>query len=153
MWNFRSHTVSVCIGLWCYRPMHEHHRPMHARTACIAPWHHRPMNALTAWDLRFQVCLGCTFTSNYFGLMDLLSLSLDIGDTKWGWQRQIHQQEAVRLGSRSGDGKQQVTVFEDWGHIFSRVWPFYEQAVSNLDRSMHRSLSCSQLIHRRVAHN
>jgi hypothetical protein len=26
------------------------------------------------------------------------------------------------------------------GHIFSRVWPFYEWAVSNLDRSMHRSL-------------
>jgi hypothetical protein len=26
------------------------------------------------------------------------------------------------------------------GHIFSHVRPFYEQAVSNLDRSMHRSL-------------
>jgi hypothetical protein len=26
------------------------------------------------------------------------------------------------------------------GRIFSRVQPFYERAVSNLDRSMHRSL-------------
>ena len=26
------------------------------------------------------------------------------------------------------------------GHIFSRVQPFYEQAVSNLDRPKHRSL-------------
>jgi hypothetical protein len=26
------------------------------------------------------------------------------------------------------------------GHIFSRVCPFYERAVSDLDRSMHRSL-------------
>jgi hypothetical protein len=36
--NFRFHAVSACsnhvIGLWC-------HRPMHALTACIAPWHHR----------------------------------------------------------------------------------------------------------------
>ncbi len=28
----------------------------------------------------------------------------------------------------------------NWVHIFSCVWPFYEWAVSNLDRSMHRSL-------------
>ena len=27
-----------------------------------------------------------------------------------------------------------------WGHIFSRVWPFYERAVSDLDWSMHISL-------------
>ncbi len=27
-----------------------------------------------------------------------------------------------------------------WGHIFSHVQPFYEQGVSNLDRSMHISL-------------
>ncbi len=27
-----------------------------------------------------------------------------------------------------------------WGRIFSCVWPIYERAVSNLDRSMHRSL-------------
>ncbi len=27
-----------------------------------------------------------------------------------------------------------------WGRIFSCVWPFYERAVSNQDRSMHRSL-------------
>jgi hypothetical protein len=27
-----------------------------------------------------------------------------------------------------------------WGRIFSHVWPFYEWAVSDLDRSMHRSL-------------
>jgi hypothetical protein len=30
--------------------------------------------------------------------------------------------------------------FESRGHIFSHVRPFYEQAVSNLDKSMHRSL-------------
>ncbi len=29
---------------------------------------------------------------------------------------------------------------EGRGRIFSHVRPFYEQAVSNLDRSMHRSL-------------
>jgi hypothetical protein len=27
-----------------------------------------------------------------------------------------------------------------WDRIFSCAWPFYEQAVSDLDRSMHRSL-------------
>jgi hypothetical protein len=30
--------------------------------------------------------------------------------------------------------------FESRGHIFSRVWPFYERAMSDLDKSMHRSL-------------
>jgi hypothetical protein len=29
---------------------------------------------------------------------------------------------------------------QERGRIFSRVRPFYERAVSNLDRSMHRSL-------------
>jgi len=29
---------------------------------------------------------------------------------------------------------------DTWGYIFSRVWPFYERAVSNLGRSMHGSL-------------
>jgi hypothetical protein len=39
--------------------------------------------------------------------------------------------------------KCEVRTFQysnDWGRIFSRVRPFYEWAVSNLDRSMHRSL-------------
>ncbi len=42
-----------------------------------------------------------------------------------------------------------------WGHIFSHVRPFYERAVSNLDRPMHRSLSLghSRLAHRWVAHD
>ena len=42
------------------------------------------------------------------------------------------------------------------GCIFSRVRPFYERAVSDLDRSMHRSLwglGHSQLAHKRVAHD
>ncbi len=30
--------------------------------ACIGLWCHRLMHALTAWDLKFQVCLGYTFT-------------------------------------------------------------------------------------------
>ncbi len=50
-WNFRSHAVSACIGLWC-------HRPMHACTACIAPWHYKLMHAVTAQALLFWFCLG-----------------------------------------------------------------------------------------------
>jgi hypothetical protein len=40
-------------------------------------------------------------------------------------------------------------------HIFSHVQPFYEQAVCNLDRSMHIYLwvYVAHLIHRRVAHD
>jgi len=33
-----------------------------------------------------------------------------------------------------------ILAFRFRGRIFSRVQPFYEQAVSNLDRPMHRSL-------------
>ncbi len=33
-----------------------------------------------------------------------------------------------------------LSVQETRGRIFSRVWPFYEQAVSDLDKYMHRSL-------------
>ncbi len=48
------------IGLWC-------HRAIHAVSACINMCCHRPiawlLHALTAWDLKFQVCLGYTFTS------------------------------------------------------------------------------------------
>ena len=65
-WNFRSHAVSACIGLWCHRLMHAPHRFMHACTACIATWHHRLMHAVTAWALLFWFCLRCTFTSSYF---------------------------------------------------------------------------------------
>ncbi len=54
-WNFRSHAVSACIGMW-------HHRPMDARTACIAPWHHRLMHAVTAWALLFWFRLRYIFT-------------------------------------------------------------------------------------------
>jgi len=50
-WNNRAHAVTACIGLWC-----------HGR----ALWHHRLitllLNALTVWDLKFQVCLRYTFT-------------------------------------------------------------------------------------------
>jgi len=35
---------------------------LHALTACIGLWHHEAiawlLHALTAWDLKFQVCLG-----------------------------------------------------------------------------------------------
>ncbi len=65
-WNFRSHAVSTCIGLWHHRSMHAPHRLMHACTACIAPWHHRPMHAVTAWDLLFWFHCGNTFISSYF---------------------------------------------------------------------------------------
>jgi len=42
------------------------------------------------------------------------------------------------------------------GRIFSCVRPLCERVVSDLDRSMHRSLwglGHSQLVHRRVTHN
>ncbi len=41
------------------------------------------------------------------------------------------------------------------GHIFSRVRPSYEWAVSDLDRSAYLSMGLgrSQLIHRRVLHD
>jgi hypothetical protein len=35
---------------------------MHALHAWISLWHQRPIHALTAWDLKFQVCVGHTFT-------------------------------------------------------------------------------------------
>jgi hypothetical protein len=60
-WNFRSHEVSACIGLWCHGLMHGPHRLMHACTAFIAPWCHRPMHAVTAWALLFWFHLGYTF--------------------------------------------------------------------------------------------
>ncbi len=66
-WNFRSHAVSACIGLWCHRPMLAPHRLMHACTACIAPWHHRLMHAVTAWAVLLWFCLRYTFISTYFG--------------------------------------------------------------------------------------
>jgi hypothetical protein len=53
--NNIAHAVTACMGLWC-------HGAMHAVHACISLWCHRPMQALTAWDLKFQVCLGYTFT-------------------------------------------------------------------------------------------
>ncbi len=65
-WNFRSHAVSACIGLWSRRLMHAPHRLMHACTACIAPWSPRLMHAVTAWALLFWFQLGYTFISSYF---------------------------------------------------------------------------------------
>jgi len=52
---------------------------MHKPVRCLhGLWHHRSMHALTAWDLKFQVCLGYTFISSYF-------------DTQCGclWQQQF----------------------------------------------------------------
>jgi len=46
----------------------------HAVTACICLWHHGRCDitgrshTLTAWALKFQACLGYTFTSSYFGM-------------------------------------------------------------------------------------
>ena len=48
--NSRAHAVTAGIDLW-----------RHGRCD-IMGWSH----ALTAWDLKFQVCLGYTFTSSYF---------------------------------------------------------------------------------------
>ncbi len=59
-WNFRSHAVSACIGLW-------HHWFMHTCTECIAPWHHRLMHAVIAWALLLWFHLRYTFISSYFG--------------------------------------------------------------------------------------
>jgi len=68
-WNFRSHAVSACIGLWrhsikiiVFTTISMRHRLMDERTACIAPWHHMPIHAVTAWGLWFWFCLGYTFT-------------------------------------------------------------------------------------------
>ncbi len=36
--------------------------------------------------------------------------------------------------------KMKETAIVSKGHIFSYVQPFYERALSNLERSMHRSL-------------
>jgi hypothetical protein len=66
-WNFRSHAVSACIGLWHHRLMHPPHRLMHACTACIIPWRHTPMHPVTAWALLFWFHLRYTFISSYFG--------------------------------------------------------------------------------------
>jgi hypothetical protein len=41
---------------------------------------------------------------------------------------------------RRFDNKQYQPILDARGCIFSHVRPFYEQAVSDLDRSMHRSL-------------
>jgi hypothetical protein len=39
-----------------------HHGHLIACTACNGTWCHRPLHADTAWALKFQVCLGHTFT-------------------------------------------------------------------------------------------
>ncbi len=43
------------------------------RDACISLWCHRLMHALTAWDLKFQVCLGYTFTAATLGWLLFVS--------------------------------------------------------------------------------
>ncbi len=78
-WNKknRAHAVTACIGLW-------HHGAKDAVCACISLWCieivvytkismlwcHWSMHAITAWDLKFQVCLCYTL------LQLLLSLTL-----------------------------------------------------------------------------
>ncbi len=69
-WNFKSHEVSACIGLWHRRLMHAPHMLMHACTACIVPWHHRPMHAVTACSLSFWFCLRYTFISRLWLQLD-----------------------------------------------------------------------------------
>ncbi len=54
--NNRTHAVTACIGEW-------HYGAMPAVHTYIGLWFHRPMHALTAWDIKFQVCLRYTFTS------------------------------------------------------------------------------------------
>ena len=61
-WNFRAHAVSACISLWHHGAMHAVQTCISLSGACIGLSHHRPMHALTAWNLKFQVCLGYTFT-------------------------------------------------------------------------------------------
>ncbi len=53
---------------------------MLAAHACIGLWHHRPLHALTAWDLKFQVCLGYTFTP--------ATLSASVQSKNNAWQTQ-----------------------------------------------------------------
>jgi hypothetical protein len=66
--------------------------------------------------LSVSVCLECF----------LVCLSLSVGTAFWSVS---HQQLSVG------------NSFEvNRGRIFSRLQPFYERAVSDLDRSMHRSL-------------
>ena len=60
--NNRAHAVIACIGLWHQGAMHAVHACISLWGACIGLWCHRPMHALTAWHLKFQVCLGYTFT-------------------------------------------------------------------------------------------
>jgi hypothetical protein len=60
--NNRAHAVTACIGLWCHGARQAVHACISLWGACIILWHHRPMHALTAWDQKFQVCLGYTFT-------------------------------------------------------------------------------------------
>jgi hypothetical protein len=47
---------------------------------------------------------------------------------------------SMTLGTMNYSRLNQAPVSVARGRIFSRVQPFYEQAVSDLDRSMHRSL-------------
>ncbi len=87
--NNRAHSVTACIGLWHHGEMHAvhasislwgaciglwRHGGMHAVHACISLWHGGAMHALTAWDLKFQVCLRYTFTPATFGLVWMSSL-------------------------------------------------------------------------------
>ncbi len=51
-----------CLCLWHHGAMHAVHACISLWGACISMWHHRLMYALTAWDLKFQDCLGYTFT-------------------------------------------------------------------------------------------
>ncbi len=72
--NNRVHAVTACIGLWHHEAMHAAHACISLWGACIGLWCHRPMHSVTAWDLKFQVCLGYTFTPATFGLVWMSSL-------------------------------------------------------------------------------
>ncbi len=68
--ELKSKQQSPCSnGLWC-------HGAMHAISACIGLWHHGLITwllyALTAWDLKFQVCLRYTFTPPTLGWKSLI---------------------------------------------------------------------------------
>ncbi len=64
--NNRAHAVTAWIGLWC-------HGAMHTVGAYIGLLCHRLMHALTAWYLKFQVCLGYTFTPATLFCLDVLA--------------------------------------------------------------------------------
>jgi hypothetical protein len=64
------HQPVMSWGNACSICMYKHLRCMHQSV------HHRPMHALTAWDLKFQVCLGYTLTPATLALIILLLIDI-----------------------------------------------------------------------------